>query len=170
MTSGIRAIETQYKGYRFRSRSEARWALFMDEAGVEWTYEDEGYELDGVRYLPDFYLPKQDCWLEVKGARPEARSTDAEKTRRLAEASGKAVYVISGEIGPDYVIEVFGPGRFLKYRWCICIRCKKAGIAMNGNAARLPCLCFRDDEIYVSDNWTKIREALLKARQERFGT
>jgi len=26
----IKAIETQYRGYRFRSRLEARWAVFFD--------------------------------------------------------------------------------------------------------------------------------------------
>jgi hypothetical protein len=27
---GVKAIETQYNGYRFRSRLEARWAVFFD--------------------------------------------------------------------------------------------------------------------------------------------
>lgn len=53
----MRAIETRYKGYRFRSRLEARWAVFFDALGIEWEYEPEGYELsDGERYLPDFEL------------------------------------------------------------------------------------------------------------------
>lgn len=53
----ITAIQTEYKGYRFRSRLEARWAVFFDACGVEWEYEPEGYECsNGVRYLPDFLL------------------------------------------------------------------------------------------------------------------
>jgi hypothetical protein len=63
----IKAIETHYKGYRFRSRLEARWAVFFDEAGIEYQYELQGYEVCGVRYLPDFYLPKSKTWVEVKG-------------------------------------------------------------------------------------------------------
>ena len=31
----IKAIETVYKGYRFRSRLEARWAVFFDACGVK---------------------------------------------------------------------------------------------------------------------------------------
>ena len=63
----IKAIETAYKGYRFRSRLEARWAVYLDELGVEWKYEPEGYELDKAgRYLPDFYLPTSDSFIEVK--------------------------------------------------------------------------------------------------------
>lgn len=30
--SEIKAIDTYYKGYRFRSRLEARWAVFFDAA------------------------------------------------------------------------------------------------------------------------------------------
>jgi hypothetical protein len=41
----IKAIETRYKGYRFRSRLEARWAVFFDALGVEWEYEKEGFDL-----------------------------------------------------------------------------------------------------------------------------
>ena len=37
--SDIRAIETSYDGYRFRSRLEARWAVFFNEAGIEYQYE-----------------------------------------------------------------------------------------------------------------------------------
>jgi hypothetical protein len=30
VSTEIKAIETSYKGYRFRSRLEARWAVFFD--------------------------------------------------------------------------------------------------------------------------------------------
>lgn len=53
----IKPIETEYKGYLFRSRLEARWAVFFDAIGAKWEYEPEGYELeDGTRYLPDFLV------------------------------------------------------------------------------------------------------------------
>jgi hypothetical protein len=51
----IKAIETQYKGYRFRSRLEARWAVFFDAVGLNFEYEKEGFDLGEVGYyLPDF--------------------------------------------------------------------------------------------------------------------
>ena len=63
----IKAIETQYQGYRFRSRLEARWAVFFDALGVEWEYEPEGFDLGHEgKYLPDFYLPGLDCHAEIK--------------------------------------------------------------------------------------------------------
>lgn len=50
-------IETPYKGYMFKTRLKARWAVFFDALGVKWEYEPEGYELDdGTRLLPDFIL------------------------------------------------------------------------------------------------------------------
>lgn len=63
----IKPIETVYNGYRFRSRLEARWAVFFDAAGIEYQYEPEGFELqDGTKYLPDFYLPLFDMYVEIK--------------------------------------------------------------------------------------------------------
>ena len=41
----MKAIQTEYKGYLFRSRLEARWAVFFDACGVRWEYEPEGYDL-----------------------------------------------------------------------------------------------------------------------------
>lgn len=66
----IQAIETVYNGYRFRSRLEARWAVFFDAAGIEYQYEPEGYKLsNGKIYLPDFYLPDFNIYAEIKADR-----------------------------------------------------------------------------------------------------
>lgn len=51
----MKAIETSYRGYRFRSRLEARWAVFFDSLRVNWEFEPEGFDVGGgARYLPDF--------------------------------------------------------------------------------------------------------------------
>lgn len=67
MSGEIRAIETYYNGYRFRSRLEARWAVFFSATGLEYEYEIEGFEMEGIKYLPDFYIPRIDRWFEIKG-------------------------------------------------------------------------------------------------------
>lgn len=87
----MKAIETEYKGYKFRSRLEARWAVFFDACGVKWEYEPEGFDLgDGLYYLPDFLLHDVlfrngktlcDLWVEVKGVMSEA---DARKIGKFA--------------------------------------------------------------------------------------
>ena len=64
----IKAIETSYKGYKFRSRLEARYAIFFDSLGWKWEYEPEGFDLLGEYYLPDFILfsNEKSYWVEVK--------------------------------------------------------------------------------------------------------
>jgi hypothetical protein len=41
--------------------------MFFDSVGIKWVYEPEGYDLDGEWYIPDFYLPDSDSFLEIKG-------------------------------------------------------------------------------------------------------
>ena len=65
--SNIQAIETEYKGWRMRSRLEARWAVYLDATGIRFDYEREGFELPSGWYLPDFWLPNEETWAEVKG-------------------------------------------------------------------------------------------------------
>jgi hypothetical protein len=56
--STVRAIETRYAGCNFRSRLEARWAVFFDALGIRWEYEPQGFVgAYGAPYLPDFLLP-----------------------------------------------------------------------------------------------------------------
>lgn len=66
----MKPIETTWNGYRFRSRLEARWAVFFEYIGLKWEYEPEGFELkSGTRYLPDFRVKTPqggDIWYEVK--------------------------------------------------------------------------------------------------------
>lgn len=85
----IRAIETKYKGYRFRSRLEARWAVFFDAIDLQWEYELEGFNCDGICYLPDFYLPKWKMFLEIKPMLPDDWFDRAGDTILLAIRDGK---------------------------------------------------------------------------------
>jgi hypothetical protein len=55
-SSLIAALPATYGGVLFRSRTEARWAVFLDALGVRWEYEREGYALPCGNYLPDFWL------------------------------------------------------------------------------------------------------------------
>ena len=53
----IKSIETYYKGYLCRSRTEARWMVAFDRAGIEYEYEPEGFDLGkpGKYYLIFIY-------------------------------------------------------------------------------------------------------------------
>lgn len=99
----IKPIETVYQGYRFRSRLEARWAVFFDTAGIRWEYEKEGFELsDGTRYLPDFYLSDYRCWIEIKGQKP----TEGERRKAglLAAQTGEPVNIFCSDPWVDMQI------------------------------------------------------------------
>jgi len=97
----IRAIETAYKGYRFRSRLEARWAVFFDALGIEWQYEPEGFELEAGRYLPDFLIRCDingvSClnFVEIKGAPPT--ELDLILADQLAKALDCCVQLFQGD-------------------------------------------------------------------------
>lgn len=100
-----RPIETEYRGHRFRSRLEARWALFFDALGVPWEYEPEAFAFEGERYLPDFRLRVRGArgaplWAEVK---PPSLEIDADfaKARRFALA-GLAHEILLLDGPPDF--------------------------------------------------------------------
>lgn len=80
MAENIHAIETIYDGYRFRSRLEARWAVYFHESGIPYVYEQEGFVLSNRKYyLPDFYLPWFDSYVEIK---PSYMNEEDEKVAR----------------------------------------------------------------------------------------
>lgn len=89
----LKPIETRYGGCRFRSRLEARWAVFFDALKVIWEYEKEGYVLNGRWYLPDFWLPQVSMWAEVK---PALDQFDLDLCDSLARATGHHCLLLDG--------------------------------------------------------------------------
>lgn len=109
----IKPIETVYKGYRFRSRLEARWAVYLDNMNIKWEYEPEGFEFkNGERYLPDFLIfnhlgaPVQ--WLEIKGIPTDLKYES--KLQYLAQETNMSVYVLYGPPGDVKVKRFFPDG------------------------------------------------------------
>lgn len=94
----IKAIETKYNGYSFRSRTEAKWAYVFNKLNIKYLYENEGYELEnGDWYLPDFYLPNHGFFIEIKGTTPNQKELD--KCSFLANGLSKPVVMVIGN--PD---------------------------------------------------------------------
>ena len=189
-----RAIETRYKGYRFRSRLEARWAVFFDALGVKWEYEPEGFELPSGRYLPDFYLPEMDdgWYIEIKPDTKDGLALAGKKIDELTIATRKKGIVFCGEpmvgvnIANDYDTKHHGwwmscayasdeTGELLSggdgpYLWCVCNTCGKVGLQFDGRGDRV-CGALHGvphgDKGY-SGNWPKIVRAAEAARSARF--
>lgn len=159
----IRAIETEYNGYRFRSRLEARWAVFFDALGIQYEYEPEGFDLgDGVWYLPDFYLPEINggVYVEVKGNMDDESRTKIEK---FADCVDAPLYVLGGiptQAELDYE-DTYGYVEKYKncfwhyftvvdktqnktyrsgdwpYLFCVCPACGRVGIEFDGRGWRV---------------------------------
>lgn len=115
-TSGQMSIPTEYNGVKFRSRLEARIALFMDRVQVSWSYERITLRLPaGNTYTPDFFLPRQNLLVEVKPAFPHVE--EMEKCEAVARDVGMRVVLLFGsELGPAYRHINGDGGRFYSHQ------------------------------------------------------
>lgn len=104
----MKALQTEYRGIKYRSRTEARWAVFLDELQVPYTYEPEGYDLGGEWYLPDFWLPNPGCYLEIKGVAPNDR--ERRMAVNLVKAARCPVFIAVGPPPIDDTFNMIGFG------------------------------------------------------------
>ena len=173
----IKAIETEYNGYRFRSRLEARWAVFFDELGINYQYEPEGFDLgDGYYYLPDFYLTDDDVWVEIKGK--ALTDTEREKIERFCIAKcdlpngGSKFRLLEGEIPkePFFLEEnLFGVFSFMyasptEIQGAIKF-IKGMDVGLPSHGALIGAIWMRGSKSWTYEN---VKRGLLKARQARF--
>lgn len=57
---------------QMRSKWEVAYAQYLDSKGIDWLYEPRFFNIgkgqwNGTSYVPDFYLPHIDMWVEIKG-------------------------------------------------------------------------------------------------------
>lgn len=62
-----RGRRVKYKGCTFRSTYELRFAQALDRLGWEWSYEPKRFLLSEGSYLPDFFVPEMEAYIEIKG-------------------------------------------------------------------------------------------------------
>ncbi len=115
----LKAIETSYLGYKFRSRLEAKWAVFLRTAGVEFEYEPEGFETSAGRYLPDFFLPALGEWLEIKPRIELLRAYDLERIQAFAAS----IHILTGQPWPTEYRFYDGAGAPTRAIWMTCPAC-----------------------------------------------
>lgn len=191
LNSGIAPLETRYAGYRFRSRIEARWAVFFTRLGLDWEYETQGFKVGRTQlpYLPDFYLPVLNLYVEVKPA--FAKKVDPEGVRRWEEFAGEVATkwengrtaIFCGPIpDPDNVtptgtpegLEWYDNGIYIvgdcHYSWCACPAGKHFDVEFEARGGRINCGCARvqDEDLYYTGNHPKILNAYAAARSARF--
>jgi len=90
----IKAIPTTYKKTTYRSRLEARWAVFFSTLRIKYSYEPQVFSTRLGGYLPDFYLPKTKWLVEVKPNTPTQ-----EEVIKVQDVSSQSVNIaiVSGE-------------------------------------------------------------------------
>lgn len=76
----------------FANRSEEEFALLLDFYQIRWEYEPTTFSLawdsNGAikeSFLPDFYLPDFDLYIELTTVKPELSSRKKQKVRKLQE-------------------------------------------------------------------------------------
>jgi hypothetical protein len=170
----IKAIETVYSGYRFRSRLEARWATFFTALGLRWEYEKEGYDLgESGWYLPDFWLPdvglRRDTttglWIEIK---PEEPTDEESKKCHALGANDSTVILFVGLPGeyPDDSGYQYDNGwdNYMRIMRCYNSRCNYTKIEfMEGNY----CYCPKCNS-HADEDHPDIERAVLAAKSARF--
>jgi hypothetical protein len=62
--------EIDGKQYKFRSGWELKTAIYFQNLGIKWEFEKHTFECGPLGlYIPDFYIPLWDKYIEVKGER-----------------------------------------------------------------------------------------------------
>jgi hypothetical protein len=188
----IRAIETVFGGYRFRSRLEARWAVFLTTLGVPFQYEPEGFKIGRLRYLPDFYLPEAFGWIEAKPLAPDER--ELEKAIGFASKAETPIAIFAGEPWPwkhDIIVcDIAGVMTVKNAVLAQCSKCGRIEALSSSDDGRhwhgkldfalkrsrptgraLPCAhdyCWQFPNWYGGDARRSLDHAYLAARQARF--
>lgn len=193
----IKPIETIYNGYRFRSRLEARWAVFFDSLGVDYEYEPEGFSNNGVLYLPDFLIHgveaihcmewTQDVYVEVEGV-PDQASADkvftfsrGSRQRASGNPDSIPIWVVGNIPDPDDYINSMEEQRSQRCEKTRCIK-NHCSLCINDFGPLDGDMCFSfsldytdhlifrgADSSYDYGKWSdEIQKAFRKARQARF--
>lgn len=192
VTSTMQAIETYYAGCWFRSRIEARWAVFFNNLGLAWEYEQQGFFVGAgrdTRYLPDFRLPWLGLFLEVKPSPADIVDPEGVKLWEYFAGmvatewdSGRTAMLCGPIPDPDSVDEYGPPRSYYRYEqpvvmledwhaaWCACPTGEHFDIQYQARGGRILCGCPRiqDDRQYLTGNHPRILAAYRAARSARF--
>jgi hypothetical protein len=102
-------IESSYAGFKFRSRTEAKYAILFDLFKWDWSYEPPEY--DG--WIPDFAIGPEPTMVEVKGFwNPDEFQEQLVKIRK----SGCTGDVLLLGADPAFIASRFSPKR-----WSHCV-------------------------------------------------
>lgn len=168
----IAPIQTRYSGYLFRSRAEARWAVFLSAMGVRWEYEVEGFSFDGDMYLPDFWLPDMKMFFEIKPMVVRENEDNPEYIRaRILQSlmlSTAPVQIIYGNTWPgEHAIEM-ADGEGSPWEFAECRKCGGLDFVNGADSWGEWHHCHADGDKTPMRDGRKLMAAFAAARGARF--
>jgi len=174
----IQAIKTRYRGYTFRSKTEARWAVLFTELNMAYLYEPYGLCFEGNRkYTCDFLLPYARFWIEIKGGYPT--NDEVEKAIQLCRHTLMDVHIFYGRVGSfafrkrcsddvkilSIMYRESAPPRRIETQGLA--ECKYCGVIQICREARVVCSC---DKNTLTQHHSRLEAALTKARYYDFNS
>lgn len=170
----------RYEGQRFRSKTEAQYALVFDHLGIAYDYEPSVVSLAGenrkVKYLPDFWLHEHKCWIEIKNRGKEGPTPEeCWKAWKLAIHSKAPCFIFFGEplgaknhacgcayrYAPDGTVS-------LGWQFAECVRCRTVAPTPFGMVSGLPCSCPKPPQDFCNNTSIRIKKAIGHAKQYSF--
>lgn len=160
----VKSKDTVYNGYNFRSRLEARWASFFDEMGIEYVYEPQSFILEsGTLYIPDFYLPKMNAFVEIKFEKLGPK--DFLKAKNLVIEGDTKIFILDSDPGPtnfnSFAKDDNDPKGFYIGTFSLILNDNKDNFRHD--------LQLQNREQYLKGGFEKEIKAIDKARYQRFG-
>ena len=150
MSYSVPVKQTIFDGHAFRSRTEARFAVFFNEMNIEYKYEPHCYEFPlsshsvllpthpskTIKYIPDFFMPTLQVFIEIKPHFPN--TIECMKAFLLSKETGLPVFVC-WDIKKMNMVAFFPDERIeLNYTIKVCTSCNDCFITNNSRGA---CVC-----------------------------
>ncbi len=183
----IKPIQVSFDGITYRSKTEARWAIFFKELGITALYEEEGFEIPiesggKIRYLPDFHVPSQDrfpmdIYFEIKPSVAGGICLNEYDSKKITAFSNFKTIAVLGSISREANdlhggfggFEICGPNHGdCGYLFCQCIFCGAFGFEFNGRSERIKCCIMNGGHKDYNSDAPAIIHALDVASSYRF--
>jgi hypothetical protein len=175
----IQPKQTHFDGILFETQLEASWAVFFKSLGIEYEYHNDRYGISNFRiYSPDFYLPEQKLFIEIKPDWPMFRDR-RRVLRDFARIKGSRLLVCIGSPAVrDYSLRIINArgvewtitGRFGRIRnsqELALVRSDSYGVrlALSDDVAKLE-LATREPPDMI-EAFAEVRKQLEKWRSQR---
>lgn len=85
-------------GFIVRSDGEKRIADFLSDERINFSYEKKVLYLPASVYIPDFWLPRYNCFIEFYGQHPAAHKTKLEKYKDYRRFRIPCVFITPSEL------------------------------------------------------------------------